>query len=62
MKCHIDTSSGQANLTDVSTIEGKWWVTKGVNPHYDNLPCQHNRYQFDKENQQWVNNVTWVDT
>lgn len=61
MKCHVDTTSGQANLTDVSTIEGKWWVTKGVNPHYDNLPCQHNRYQFDKEAQQWINNVTWVD-
>jgi hypothetical protein len=58
----VNTTSGQANLTDVSTIEGKWWVTKGVNPHYDSFPCQHNRYQFDKTNQQWVNNVTWVDT
>ena len=37
--CLVDTTSGQANLTSVADIEGKWWVTKGVNPHYDNLAC-----------------------
>jgi hypothetical protein len=62
MKCRIDHTSGQANLTDVSTIEGKWWVIKGVNPHYDSFPCQHNRYQFDNATQQWINNVTWINT
>jgi hypothetical protein len=46
----------------VSTIEGKWWVTKGVNPHYDSFPCQHNRYQYDNSTNQWINNVTWVNT
>ena len=60
--CKVDTTSGQTNLTDPSTIEGKWWVIKGVNPHYDSFPCQINRYSFDKSSQQWINNVTWVNT
>lgn len=59
--CKVDHTSGQANLTDPSAIEGEWWAIKGFNPHYDNLRCQHNRYHFDKASQQWVNNVTWVD-
>mmetsp|Transcript_55194 Transcript_55194/g.131545 ORF Transcript_55194/g.131545 Transcript_55194/m.131545 type:complete len:294 (+) Transcript_55194:112-993(+) len=61
-ECRVTKKDGQKNLTSVADIAGSWWVTKGVNPHYDSFPCQHNRYIFDEQRKVWVNNVTWLDT
>jgi hypothetical protein len=62
-KCRVNyDTDGQKNLTTMDTIYGSWWVTKGLNPHYDNFPCQHNRYHFDSAQNASVNNVTWVNT
>ena len=60
--CKVSEKDGQKDLTDVSDIEGDWWVIKGLNPHYDSFPCQHNRYRQDQNTGVWYNNVTWVDT
>ena len=60
-KCRVTDDDGQQDLTDVSDIEGDWWVIKGLNPHYDSFPCQHNRYHQDATGT-WINNVTWIDT
>ena len=45
--CKVSEKDGQKDLTDVSDIEGDWWVIKGLNPHYDSFPCQHNIYRQD---------------
>jgi hypothetical protein len=60
-KCRVKDADGQKNLTTVDDIAGDWWVIRGLNPHYDSFPCQHNRYRKD-ENGIWTNNVTWIDT
>ena len=47
-------------------IAGDWWVIRGVNcgedPYpggYDWYPCQHERFIYQKDTGQWINNVTY---
>ena len=60
-ECRVTDDDGQSDLHVMDIFEGDWWVLKGLNPHYDSFPCQHNRYRKD-DNGIWTNNVTWVDT
>lgn len=55
-------TDGLKNLTTVDVLEGKWWVTKGLNPHFDSIPCQHADIFYDSKQKTWVNNVTWLNT
>ena len=48
-------------------IAGDWWVIGGLNcgtdPYfaggYDWFPCQHARYVYQEDKDQWINHVTY---
>jgi len=52
-------------ITDISMVEGDWWVVRGVNCGQDNhwsggydwYPCQHERYL--RLGDGWINNTTY---
>ena len=55
-------NDGLKNITSIDQIAGTWWVTKGLNPHYDVLPCLHNAYIKEPTNEtKWIANDTWID-
>lgn len=64
--CITDDGDGVAEVDDLSKIAGEWWVIGGLNcgSHpfaggYDWFPCQHARYTYLDDTDQWINNVTY---
>lgn len=65
--CHADDSHGVETIDSLSKIAGDWWVINGLNcgqdrnypGGYDWYPCQHERFIYLEDQDQWINNVTY---
>ncbi|XP_015901670.3 violaxanthin de-epoxidase, chloroplastic [Ziziphus jujuba] len=42
---------------DISTFNGKWFITSGLNPTFDTFDCQ--LHEFHTESNKLVGNITW---
>jgi len=63
-ECLASADQALQDITDISQVEGDWWVVRGVNcgqegwpGAYDWYPCQHARYTVIDDG--WVNNTTY---
>lgn len=61
-KCFVNPATdGEKNVTSLAHVAGHWWAIRGLNPHYDTLPCSINRWE-ELPDGSWRDNVTWTNT
>jgi len=66
--CMAEDSDALQEITDISQVQGDWWVLKGQNcgqdeiwrGGYDWYPCQHGRFETVEEGD-WINNTTYCN-
>lgn len=60
-KCYVDPAKdGEKNVTSMAHVAGHWWGIRGLNKHFDFLPCSINRWE-QKPDGSWRDNVTWTN-
>lgn len=66
-ECVASDSDAVQSITDMSQIQGDWWVIKGLNcglseqypGGYDWFPCQHERWSQRESDGSWHNQISF---